>query len=257
MIRTCCRLRRDGVIGRRDGFRRPSHHRRRLAHRIAEAHRAASRGSCATSASPRIWRTTRSSRRSSSGRRTAFHANPGAWLMATAKHRAIDHWRRSAASATSTRRSATSSTPTNGGSRPRHGAGRRRGRRPAAADLHSLPSGAFDGGARRPDAAAARRPHDDEIARAFLVPEPTIAQRIVRAKKTLAKARVPFEVPRGADRGRGSRRSRGHLPRFQRRLRGHGRRGLVRPALCEEALRLGACLPGSRRRSPRCTVWWR
>jgi RNA polymerase sigma factor (sigma-70 family) len=40
----------------------------------------------------------------------------------------------------------------------------------------------------------------EEIARAFLVPEPTIAQRIVRAKKTLAKARVPFEVPRGAER---------------------------------------------------------
>src|SRR5512139_39069 len=39
-----------------------------------------------------------------------------------------------------------------------------------------------------------------EIARAFLVPEPTVAQRIVRAKKTLAKAQVPFEVPRGADR---------------------------------------------------------
>ncbi len=40
----------------------------------------------------------------------------------------------------------------------------------------------------------------DEIARAFLVPEPTIAQRIVRAKRTLAKERIPFEVPRGADR---------------------------------------------------------
>src|SRR5687767_2719873 len=40
----------------------------------------------------------------------------------------------------------------------------------------------------------------DEIARAFLVPEPTIAQRIVRAKRTLANERVPFEVPRGADR---------------------------------------------------------
>ena len=40
----------------------------------------------------------------------------------------------------------------------------------------------------------------DEIARAFLVPEPTVAQRIVRAKKTLAKANVPFEVPRGEDR---------------------------------------------------------
>src|SRR5512141_911633 len=39
-----------------------------------------------------------------------------------------------------------------------------------------------------------------EIARAFLVPEPTIAQRIVRAKKTLAEGKVPFEVPRGEDR---------------------------------------------------------
>ena len=44
-------------------------------------------------------------------------------------------------------------------------------------------------------AAPARRPHHDEIARAFLVPEPTIAQRIVRAKRTLAEAHVPFEVP--------------------------------------------------------------
>jgi RNA polymerase sigma factor (sigma-70 family) len=39
-----------------------------------------------------------------------------------------------------------------------------------------------------------------EIARAFLLPEPTVAQRIVRAKRTLAAARVPFEIPRGADR---------------------------------------------------------
>src|SRR5262249_21056075 len=41
----------------------------------------------------------------------------------------------------------------------------------------------------------------DEIARAFLVPEPTIAQRIVRAKRTLSDAQVPFEVPRGAELG--------------------------------------------------------
>src|SRR5262245_462225 len=41
----------------------------------------------------------------------------------------------------------------------------------------------------------------DEIARAFLISEPTIAQRIVRAKKTLTKAQVPFEVPRGAELG--------------------------------------------------------
>src|SRR5204862_5296982 len=40
----------------------------------------------------------------------------------------------------------------------------------------------------------------DEIARAFLVPEPTVAQRIVRAKRTLSDSRVPFEVARGAER---------------------------------------------------------
>ena len=39
----------------------------------------------------------------------------------------------------------------------------------------------------------------DEIARAFLIPEPTVAQRIVRAKRTLARERVPFEVPQGPD----------------------------------------------------------
>jgi RNA polymerase sigma factor (sigma-70 family) len=42
----------------------------------------------------------------------------------------------------------------------------------------------------------------DEIARAFLVPEPTVAQRIVRAKRTLAVAHVPFEVPRGVERAK-------------------------------------------------------
>ena len=67
----------------------------------------------------------------------------------------------------------------------------------------------------------------DEIARAFLVPEPTIAQRIVRAKRTLAEARVPFEVPRG-DRARRAARvgARGHLPRLQRGLRRDRRRRL-------------------------------
>src|SRR5207247_10220577 len=43
----------------------------------------------------------------------------------------------------------------------------------------------------------------EEIARAFLVPDATIAQRIVRAKRTLAEARVPFEVPRGEELGAG------------------------------------------------------
>ena len=63
-------------------------------------------------------------------------------------------------------------------------------------------------------------------ARAFLVPEPTIAQRIVRAKRTLAEKRMPFEVPRGAEAcGAAGVGARGHLPRVQRRLLGHcGRR---------------------------------
>jgi RNA polymerase sigma factor (sigma-70 family) len=80
----------------------------------------------------------------------------------------------------------------------------------------------------------------DEIARAFLVPEPTVAQRIVRAKRTLAEAKVPFEVPRG--------------PELARRLssvleviylvfnEGYAATAgdnWMRPALCEDALRLG------------------
>ena len=83
----------------------------------------------------------------------------------------------------------------------------------------------------------------DEIARAFLVSEPTLAQRIVRAKRTLSEARVPFEVPRGDE--------------FTDRLssvleviylifnEGYSATAgddLVRPALCEEALRLGRIL---------------
>ncbi len=83
----------------------------------------------------------------------------------------------------------------------------------------------------------------DEIARAFLVPEPTVAQRIVRAKRTLAEARVPFEVP--------------HKDELAARLasvlevaylvfnEGYSATAgedWMRPALCEEALRLGRIL---------------
>ncbi|AHG88789.1 RNA polymerase sigma factor, sigma-70 family [Gemmatirosa kalamazoonensis] len=85
----------------------------------------------------------------------------------------------------------------------------------------------------------------EEIARAFLVPEPTVAQRIVRAKKTLADKRVPFEVPRGEE--------------FHARLasvlqviylvfnEGYSATAgddWVRPQLCEDALRLGRVLAG-------------
>jgi RNA polymerase sigma-70 factor (ECF subfamily) len=85
----------------------------------------------------------------------------------------------------------------------------------------------------------------DEIARAFLAPEPTIAQRIVRAKRTLSEARVPFEVPAA--------------PELNARLasvleviylifnEGYSATAgedWMRPALCEEALRLGRILAG-------------
>jgi hypothetical protein len=66
----------------------------------------------------------------------------------------------------------------------------------------------------------------EESARAFLVPEPTIAQRIVRAKRTLTEARVPFEVPRGRTSLHGFPRSWRPLPHLQRGLHRHPRRYL-------------------------------
>jgi predicted RNA polymerase sigma factor len=85
----------------------------------------------------------------------------------------------------------------------------------------------------------------DEIARAFLVPEPTMAQRIVRAKRTLAEANVGFEVPRGAE----------LAPRlasvneviyliFNEGYAATAGEHWTRPQLCEDALRLGRVLAG-------------
>jgi RNA polymerase sigma factor (sigma-70 family) len=85
----------------------------------------------------------------------------------------------------------------------------------------------------------------DEIARAFLVPEPTIAQRIVRAKRTLATRKVPFEIP-----------PRGELPgrlasvleviylMFNEGYSATAGADWMRPALCTEAMRLGRILAG-------------
>jgi RNA polymerase sigma factor (sigma-70 family) len=83
----------------------------------------------------------------------------------------------------------------------------------------------------------------DEIARAFLVPEPTVAQRIVRAKRTLAEKNVPFEVPRGGELA-------GRLSSvlgviyliFNEGYTATAGNSWVRPELCEEALRLGRIL---------------
>jgi RNA polymerase sigma factor (sigma-70 family) len=83
----------------------------------------------------------------------------------------------------------------------------------------------------------------DEIARAFLVPEPTIAQRIVRAKRTLSEAGVPFEVPRGAElAARTSSVLEVIYLVFNEGYSATAGDDWVRPALCEDALRLGRIL---------------
>ncbi|SAK60577.1 RNA polymerase sigma factor [Caballeronia calidae] len=85
----------------------------------------------------------------------------------------------------------------------------------------------------------------DEIARAFLVPEPTIAQRIVRAKRTLSAARVPFEVPKADARAArlGTVLEVIYLI-FNEGYSATAGDDWMRPALCEDALRLGRILAG-------------
>jgi RNA polymerase sigma-70 factor (ECF subfamily) len=83
----------------------------------------------------------------------------------------------------------------------------------------------------------------EEIARAFLVPEPTIAQRIVRAKRTLAEAQVPFEVPRGVELADRLSSVLGVLYLiFNEGYSATAGDDWMRPALCEDALRLGRIL---------------
>jgi RNA polymerase sigma factor (sigma-70 family) len=126
--------------------------------------------------------------------------NPGAWLMATAKHRAIDHFRRN------TRLE-----------RKHEELGREFEKKEMTVpDFDAALDDDFGDDLLRlifischPVLSTKARVAltlrllggltTDEIARAFLVPEPTIAQRIVRAKRTLAEKRVPFEVPRPAE----------------------------------------------------------
>ena len=85
----------------------------------------------------------------------------------------------------------------------------------------------------------------DEIARAFLVPEATVAQRIVRAKRTLAEANVPFEVPRGADfTARLSSVLQVIYLVFNEGYSATAGDDWMRPALCEDAMRLGRILVG-------------
>jgi len=175
--------------------------------------------------------------------------NPGAWLMATAKHRAIDHFRRN------TRLE-----------RKHEELGRELDARQMSAgevlmkDLNAaLDDDVGDDLLRlvfiscHPVLSTEARVAltlrllggltTDEIARAFLVPEPTIAQRIVRAKRTLAEKRVPFEVPRGAElAARLSSVLEVIYLIFNEGYSATAGDDWMRPALCEDALRLGRIL---------------
>ncbi|HEY6220970.1 MAG TPA: RNA polymerase sigma factor [Candidatus Eisenbacteria bacterium] len=171
--------------------------------------------------------------------------NPGAWLMATAKHRAIDRLRRSKLLA-----------------RKHEELGRDLEARQNtdAPDLDAaidddvgddllrliftachpvLPSEARVALTLRLLGGLTT----EEIARAFLVPEPTVAQRIVRAKRTLAEARVPFEVPRGTElAARLSSVLEVIYLVFNEGYAATAGDDWMRPALCEDALRLGRIL---------------
>ena len=171
--------------------------------------------------------------------------NPGAWLMATAKHRAIDGLRRGKML-----------------DRKHETIGHELEARQVSPedDLHSaLDDDVGDDLLRliftacHPVLATEARLAltlrllggltTEEIARAFLVPVATVAQRIVRAKRTLAEARVPFEVPRGADRAaRLSSVVEVIYLIFNEGYSATAGGDWVRPALCEEALRLGRIL---------------
>ncbi|HEX9349267.1 MAG TPA: RNA polymerase sigma factor [Gemmatimonadales bacterium] len=171
--------------------------------------------------------------------------NPGAWLMATAKHRAIDLWRRNTLL-----------------ERKHQEFGREleAQQEMAVPDLDATIDDTIGDDLLRlvfischpvlsPEARVALTLRllggltTDEIARAFLVPEPTVAQRIVRAKRTLAEARVPFEIPRKADLA-------ARLASvleviylvFNEGYSATAGDDWMRPALCEDALRLGRIL---------------
>jgi RNA polymerase sigma factor (sigma-70 family) len=171
--------------------------------------------------------------------------NPGAWLMATAKNRAIDHLRRDKLL-----------------ERKHEQIGReleaRRER--TAADFEAAMDDDVGDDLLRlmftachpvlsPEARVALTLRllggltTEEIARAFLVSEPTIAQRIVRAKRTLAEAHVPFEVPRGPERAaRLSSVLEVLYLVFNEGYAATAGEDWMRPQLCEEALRLGRIL---------------
>jgi RNA polymerase sigma factor (sigma-70 family) len=185
--------------------------------------------------------------------RSGIPDNPGAWLMATAKHRAIDHLRRERMLARKHEvlgHELEMEQRTNGG------------KVEASADdeigddllrlmfvaCHPLLS---------TEARTALTLRllagltTQEIARAFLVPEPTIAQRIVRAKRTLSDAHVPFEIPRRSElAARLSSVLEVIYLVFNEGYSATAGEDWMRPALCEEALRIGRILAELAPREP-------
>ena len=171
--------------------------------------------------------------------------NPGAWLMATAKHRAIDHFRRNKLL-----------------ERKHEELGRelQTQQEMAVANFEIAEDGDISDDLLRlvfischPVLSTEGRVAltlrllggltTDEIARAFLVPEPTVAQRIVRAKRTLSEAKVPFEVPRGPDLvARLSSVLEVIYLVFNEGYSATSGDDWMRPTLCEDALRLGRIL---------------
>ena len=180
--------------------------------------------------------------------------NPGAWLMAAAKHRAIDHFRRNTRLERKHEELGREGVVQKIGTREvRAGEGQMTDIEAALDDdvgddllrlvfisCHPVLSS---------EARVALTLRllggltTEEIARAFLVPEATVAQRIVRAKRTLSEARIPFEVPRGAelDARLSSVLAVIYLV-FNEGYAATAGDDWLRPSLCEEALRLGRIL---------------
>ncbi|MFD3552242.1 RNA polymerase sigma factor [Streptomyces goshikiensis] len=174
---------------------------------------------------------------------------PGAWLMATAKHRAIDLVRRKE---TYARKLAEVGRTLEDVPPPAEPAG------PQDIDddlLRLIFTACHPVLATEARIALTLRLMGglttQEIARAFLTSEPTVAQRIVRAKRALAKAGVPFEVPYGADRDeRLSSVLEVIYLIFNEGYAATAGEDLVRPALCEDALRLARVLAGLMPKEP-------
>jgi len=179
-------------------------------------------------------------------------SNPGAWLMTTAKRRAIDYFRHQSMRATKneelgrTLAALEQTAPDLEGKLDD----------PIGDDLLRLIFISCHPVLPRESRAALTLRvvgglTTDEIARSFLVAEPTIAQRIVRAKRTLAQKQIPFEVPRGADlAGRlGSVLEVIYLI-FNEGYSATAGDDLMRTSLCDEALRLGRILAELEPREP-------